>query len=82
MNTIELEVPAIYEEDLQKVLDKLGILQDIIEGKVKCFICDKEINLSNFGGVVKIKGNLKVICDDPVCIEAAIEISEALQVTR
>ena len=82
MNAIELEVPAIYEEDLQKVLDKLGILQDISRGRVKCFICDKSVNLTNFGGVVKIKGNLKVICDDPVCIESAIEISEALQVSK
>lgn len=82
MNAIELEVPAIYEEDLQRILDKLGILQGVVQGKVKCFICDKKINLSNFGGVVKIKGNLKVICDDPICIETAIEISEVLQVSK
>jgi len=79
MAVSEVEVPAIYEEDLKKVLDKLGILQDIIEGKVKCFICDKEIDLNNFGGITKIKGNLKVICDDPLCIETAIEMSKALR---
>ncbi|RLI80543.1 hypothetical protein DRP04_08050 [Archaeoglobales archaeon] len=74
-----VEIPAIYEEDLQKVLEKLGVLHDILQGKVKCFICEKEINLDNFGGIVKIKGNLKIVCDNPACIEAAIEISKALQ---
>ena len=79
MNAMDIEVPAIYEEDIKRILNKLGILEEITQGKAKCFICDKKISLDNFGGVVKIKGNLKVLCDDPICIETAIEITEALK---
>ena len=74
-----VEIPAIYEEDLQKVLEKLGVLQDILQDKVRCFICEKKITLDNFGGIVKIRGNLKIVCDNPACIETAIEISKTLQ---
>jgi len=67
MKTIKY-LRAIHDDDLEIFLRDLGVLQDIIEGKVRCSVCEGIIRLANIGAVYPVSGSVKVLCDAPACI--------------
>ncbi|MCD6501733.1 hypothetical protein J7L01_03975 [bacterium] len=59
---------AVYDERLREFLEKLGLIQKIERGLVKCHQCGKVITMENFGSVKKIDGELVVFCNTPGCV--------------
>ena len=64
----KLNIPAIHDNDLTKILDGLGLTDKIERGEINCLNCSKTINLNNLGGLVARKKQIEIICNDPECI--------------
>jgi hypothetical protein len=64
---------AVYDERLEKFLEKLGLLDKIEKGLQKCHRCDRIITLENFGSVKKQNGELIVFCNHPECIASCLK---------
>ena len=64
------KIKAVHDDDLEKFLLSIGILDHIKEGHISCFICDIQINLDNLGIVIFSKNNqIKLVCNKFSCLE-------------
>ena len=61
-------IKAVHEDDINQFLSSLGILNSICEGNFHCAICNKLINLDNFGAVYPQNNKIQVICDSLLCL--------------
>jgi hypothetical protein len=59
---------AVCDEDIEGWLASLGILDRVKDGKMQCFICKGEINISNIQIVSRVKGEIVLVCDKAECI--------------
>lgn len=67
----KLEIPAIHDKDLRKLLESYGLAEIIDKGELKCSLCGNIITWDNIAAF-KVNGQtLDVFCDDPECIENA-----------
>ena len=81
--TNKVTLTAVHDTDLKRVLIRLGLYKGILEGKYKCFVCGKVINLKNLGGIFKSKdGKIHIVCNDIKCILTAAEITSKISKTR
>ena len=72
----KVELTAIHDVDLKKVLIKLGLYDKVVNGEVKCFVCGRPINWNNIGGVFKSKDDsLHLICNNMKCLLIASQLS-------
>lgn len=65
-----VEVKAIYDQDLERVLANLGILDKLIAGELKCAVCGCEVDLDNLGAIFPHNDEIGVSCDNDRCIRA------------
>jgi len=57
-------------------LKKLGVYDDVAEGKYRCFVCGRRINLENLGGLFKGRdGETHFVCNSAKCLHTVAEIS-------
>ena len=61
-------VKFVYDSDLEMFLKKLDVHENVKSGKVKCIVCTKIITFENIGAIIKVKGHLEFICQNPICI--------------
>jgi len=64
-------VRAVWDSDLETLLNSLGILDRLLAGDFRCAICDQPVELENLGALVSSEGALRVTCDSTACIRAA-----------
>ena len=63
-------IPAVFKEDLQKLLKSINELEFIEKGERICKICSKTITLQNIQLIVpRHNKTFDFICDSPVCVE-------------
>lgn len=62
-----VKIKAVYDTDLEPFLEKLGLMEDLKNGKLKCTFCGCVLSLANFGGVYKQNGQLKLFCQKSEC---------------
>ena len=65
---------AVHDDDLETFLKELGILRDIMEGKVRCSTCAGIVKLANLGAVYPVSGSVKALCDSPACIRKFVRM--------
>ncbi len=65
----KIAIKAVHDSDLEKFLAKLGLLDKIKEGKIRCGICGEVITLDNFLCVYPEEGQIKVCCNKRECYE-------------
>jgi hypothetical protein len=70
----DVVVPAIIDDELPKVLTKLGLYNDVVNGKAKCYICERALTLNSIGAIIMVNDKLALICDKPSCIAKATQI--------
>lgn len=68
-------ITAIHSDRLPQVLKRLGLYDDVIRGHASCYICGRQLNLNNIGGIMGVNGKPVLICDSYSCIAKASEIS-------
>ena len=62
-----VKIKAVHDDDLKTLLEKLGILKDIEDGKIQCDFCNCTISNSNFGGIFRENGDIKPFCQKTEC---------------
>lgn len=66
----KIKVPAVYKEDLQRLLQSLNELEPINNGERICIICSKTISVDNIQLIIPRQNQkLDFVCDNPVCVE-------------
>lgn len=60
-------IKAVHDADLNPFLEKLGLLEDMKNGQLKCSFCNCVLTFDNFGGVYKENGQLKPFCQKTEC---------------
>lgn len=60
-------IKVVHDDDLERLLNSLDLLDDLKSGKIKCELCDEIITKENIGAFFKEKGEVKIICDQTSC---------------
>ncbi|MCK0125119.1 hypothetical protein MWU76_11970 [Gelidibacter sp. F2691] len=64
------KIPAVFKEDLRKLLNSISEIEPIEKGERICGICSKIISLYNIQMIIPRQSNTyEYICDSPVCVE-------------
>lgn len=62
------KIRAVYDSDLDRLLESLGAKQEILDGKHKCIVCGRVINLENLAVVYPKAGAIYFVCDHISCV--------------
>lgn len=69
----KIDIPAIHDKDLKQVLNDLGLLEELQEGKLFCFNCSKQITWDNLFALKVVENKLVLFCDEPDCVDNSTE---------
>ncbi len=69
----QLNLKAMLDSDLDKLMDQLGMLELMNAGKLKCAICGKKITRENFYCLYVEEGEIKFCCNQVSCYEKVIK---------
>lgn len=65
----ENQIPAVYKEDLQKLLVSIGEDEAIANGQIYCLVCSKVITLDNLQLIIpRAKMKFEFVCNDTECV--------------
>ncbi len=67
-------VSAILDDELEKFLDTLGVLNRFRRGKLKCKFCSKQITFENLHSIFPESGDIKTICNQSQCVRKVGEL--------
>ena len=71
------KIKAIYNEDMEGFLEKVGELKEIQNGNRFCEICGTPISIQNIQIVIPLSNNqFKYVCDSITCVEQYNEIKK------
>jgi len=62
-------IEVIFENYLKQFLQKTGLLDDFVNGKIKCIFCNNSVNFSNLSLIFIKEGNPVFVCDAQGCLE-------------
>lgn len=68
-------IKAVHDQDLQLLLDSLGLTEQINEGKMKCGICGTPIDMNNLLCVYPSGEMIKVCCNNNECYGSVLRQS-------
>jgi len=64
------KIPAVFKEDLQKLLKSINEFEPIERGERICKVCSKVITTENIQLIIPRQNkSFDFICDSPVCVE-------------
>ncbi len=69
----KIDIPAIHDKDLKKILENLGLLEKLEKGELFCDNCNKQISWENLFALKVIDNKIVMFCDEADCIENTIE---------
>ena len=61
------KVSAVHDQDLEGLLETLGLLEAIQNGTVKCDVCGETVKLENILCVFPAGKSVGIGCDRPEC---------------
>jgi muramidase (phage lysozyme) len=65
----KITIPAIHDDDLEKLLASHHMLDKLKNGEINCIICDTKITWDNIYGLMIKDNQPKLICDSTDCLE-------------
>jgi hypothetical protein len=63
------KVRAVHDQDLEKILDGLAILNEFKRGELKCKFCNNAITFDNLHSFFPQSGSIKFVCDGFSCVQ-------------
>ena len=78
----KVTLQAVHDNDLVKILKRLNMYECVVEGKCRCFACNREITLDNLGGLFKKNGKIHLVCNNIRCLLIAAEITSSVHSER
>jgi hypothetical protein len=67
-----VELKAVYDQDLERMLANLGILDKLVAGELKCAVCECQVGLDNLGAIFPDGDEVGVACDNDRCIRIIV----------
>ncbi len=64
---------TVLDDELTDFLDSIGVLSDIVAGRLKCKFCGEVVTLENFHAIFPDSGNISVVCSNLACSKALSE---------
>jgi hypothetical protein len=61
-------IKAIYDDNLNSLLERLNLLGKFNSGQLKCSFCGEIITFNNLNAFFNDSGNIKLICDQTDCV--------------
>lgn len=58
---------GVHPDDLEQFLRTINKLDQIEDGKISCESCNKTLSKQTIGKISKIKGDVRIFCDNYVC---------------
>ena len=62
-------IKAVHDEDLENVLETLGLTSKIRRHEITCNFCGTVITYDNLHSFFPLSGDIKFTCDNPQCID-------------
>jgi hypothetical protein len=72
--TEKLNIPAIHDDDLKKLLLKFNLLDCFEKGQLTCLFCESIVTYENLYGIQFKDNSLRLICDSTECNEGLMEV--------
>lgn len=66
-------IEAVHEDDIEDILQKLGLLESLKNGELHCESCNCVINKENIQSFFSYDGKIGFCCENFVCYEKLIE---------
>jgi len=70
-------VHAVHDDDLQAVLDALGLAAAFAKGELRCKFCGDVVTWDNLHSLFPDGGSIKLVCDKPECSKALLQYLNA-----
>jgi len=64
---VKKNILAVHDQDLEKILEGLGILDKFKRGELKCNFCKSRITFDNLHSFFPQSGDIKLVCDSSNC---------------
>lgn len=61
-------IKAVEDQDLEKYLNSLGVLEEIKKGEVLCQYCGNKITIESLEAIVPRDGSVKFVCRNKNCM--------------
>lgn len=68
---------AIHDDDLDMLLERLGLTHDLRAGKLTCKICSEPVTRETLQGIFPDSGALRVVCNKPSCVTLLLRSRQA-----
>ena len=66
-----ISVTAVHQNELEPVLHRLGVYDEVVAGRAKCHFCNVSVTMENIGGLLSLNGKIVLVCDKPECLAKA-----------
>ena len=70
-------IEAVHEDDIEKILEKLGLLESLKNGKLRCEYCECIINEKNIQSLFSHNGRIGFCCENILCYEKLKDKTES-----
>jgi len=60
-------IRAIHDIDFPKLLQNLGVYEDVVAGKAHCAFCNEVVTLDTIRSVFPESGAIRFVCNKPRC---------------
>lgn len=67
----KIQIPAIHDKDLRKILDRFNVSSRIDDKEIYCINCNELITWESLFAFKIIDDGLIFFCDNPNCIESS-----------
>jgi len=59
---------AVYEDDLIKFLESIGIKHAIEKGELKCHFCNEVVTIDSLQAIIPLEKDIGVLCSKNACL--------------
>lgn len=66
---IKTKLKAVHDNDLEELLDSLGLNAKLKAGELKCSFCKDVITIENLHSFFPDSGSIKLTCSKPDCVK-------------
>lgn len=62
------EITAVLDEELEPVLERLGLKAKLEEHALVCAVCGDAVSLNDIGAIYSRRGKPRVVCNKDECM--------------
>ncbi|HEY4474065.1 MAG TPA: hypothetical protein VI957_02805 [Candidatus Paceibacterota bacterium] len=70
------EIKGVYDDDLPKLLEKLGLKEDFEQGKIRCAFTNEVVSMDNFLGIFSDGQDIKFVCNNETARAKLAELTQ------